>query len=481
MSASSEKRRRQSEREQGLDKRQQARREAEEQARKSQRNWTVGGVLIAVLVVVILLLNSSLMYKLPAVTISDKTFSAAEVNYFYYNNYGPYLGTEYVTEAMTRYQALYEEAQNAGYTISEEGQAQIDENIESLHTAAEENKVSVKRLLTSNFGKGMTESIYRDLMTRMTIAGEYAQQVQDSFEYTDAELTAYFDEHQADYQTYRYMFYQIAAETETTMDEAGQQVSVAIPESLEATAADAKAIAEQVTDEASFYEAVAAYQEGAAPTTANPTVAGSIPADYVEWVTDPARKAGDVTDIKGETASYVVMYLGTNDQHYPETANMRHILIKSVDVDGDGSYSAEEQEAAKARIEEIEAEWKAGPHTEEAFAALAEQYSEDEGSKSNGGLYENVVPKQMVTEFNEFCFTPGRKTGDTGIVQHTATSAQDYDGYHLIYFVSADGEDYSLTLAENTMRENAYREWETGILESYTQTTKLGMKFVGVM
>ena len=43
-----------------------------------------------------------------------------------------------------------------------------------------------------------------------------------------------------------------------------------------------------------------------------------------------------VTDIKGETASYVVMYLGTNDQHYPETANMRHILVKSVDADGDG-------------------------------------------------------------------------------------------------------------------------------------------------
>lgn len=478
MSASSEKRRRQNEREQGVDKRQQARREAEEKARKSQRNWTIGGVLIAVLVVVILLLNSSLMYKLPAVTIGGETFSAAEVNYFYYTNYGQYFGAEYATSAMVQYQALYSEAQKAGYTISEEGQAQIDENIESLHTTAEENKVSVKRLLTANFGKGMTESIYRDLLTRMTVANEYAQQVRDSYEYTDAELAAYFDEYQADYQTYRYLFYQIAAETETTTDEAGQQVTVALPESLETTAQDAKTIAEQVTDEDSFYEAVAAYQEGAVPTASDPTVAGSIPADYREWVTDPARKAGDVADIKGETASYVVMYLGTNDQHYPETASMRHILIKAVDEDGDGNYSAEELAAAKARIEEIEAEWQAGPHTEEAFAALAEQYSEDEGSNTNGGLYEDVVPGQMVTEFNEFCFTPGRKAGDTGIVHGSAST---YDGYHLIYFVSADGDDYSLTLAENTMRSNAYNEWQTGILENYTQTTKLGMKFVGVL
>lgn len=480
MSASSEKKRRQSDREQGVDKRQQARREAEEKARKSKRNWTIGGTLIAVLVVVILLLNSSLMYKLPAVSVGDESFTAAEVNYIYFtNSYSQYFGPEYTAGVVAQYQALYSEAQAAGYTLSEDGQKSIDDFMEQLSTAAEESNVSVKRLLKYNYGSGVTEQMVRELRTMMVTASEYSQHVNDSYQYTDEQLTAYYDEHQADFQTYRYLSYQIAAETESTTDENGETVTTPVAGSLAKTEADAKAIAEQVTDEASFNEAVAAYLDGAAPTAAGPATKANIPADIADWVTDPARKAGDVTAITGTTASYVVLYQGTNDQHYPETANMRHILIKTVDEDGDGVYSAEERAAALARIEEIEAEWKAGPHTEDAFAKLAEEYTEDDGSKTTGGLYENVVPNQMVTEFNEFCFTPGRKAGDTGIVLHTATSAQDYDGYHLIYFVSGDGRDYSLTLAEDAMRSADYNAWQTEIMERYAQTNKLGLKFVG--
>ena len=59
MSASSEKKRRQNEREQGVEKRQLAQREAEEKAKKSKTNWTIGTVLVVLLLVVIFVLNSS--------------------------------------------------------------------------------------------------------------------------------------------------------------------------------------------------------------------------------------------------------------------------------------------------------------------------------------------------------------------------------------------------------------------------------------
>ena len=147
-----------------------------------------------------------------------------------------------------------------------------------------------------------------------------------------------------------------------------------------------------------------------------------------------------------------------DDNHY-NTVSVRHILIKAVDADGDGAYSDEEKAAALEKIQEIEKEWLAGVATEDSFAELAGLYSEDDGSKNNGGLYENIYKGQMVSEFNDFCFA-GHSSGDTGIVYGESGS---YAGYHLIYFVNADGELYSRTMAEEELRSQSYNEAVTAL------------------
>ena len=92
--------------------------------------------------------------------------------------------------------------------------------------------------------------------------------------------------------------------------------------------------------------------------------------------------------------------------------------------------------------------------TEEAFAALAEQYSEDEGSNAKGGLYENVYQGQMVEAFDAFCFA-GHQPGDTGIVYGESGS---YAGYHVMYYVG-EGELYSNVIAEEDLRSNKMDDW----------------------
>jgi hypothetical protein len=103
--------------------------------------------------------------------------------------------------------------------------------------------------------------------------------------------------------------------------------------------------------------------------------------------------------------------------------------------DENGEWTDEAKEAAKVRAEEILQEWAAGDATEESFAALAEKYSEDPGSSSNGGLYSNVSKGQMVEEFDAFCFDENRQPGDTGIVYG---SNGGYAGYHVMYFVATE-------------------------------------------
>lgn len=148
-------------------------------------------------------------------------------------------------------------------------------------------------------------------------------------------------------------------------------------------------------------------------------------------------------------------------EQYPSVA-VRHILVKAI-ADENGEYTDEAKAEAKAKAEEIYQEWKDGDATEESFAELAEKYSEDEGSNTNGGLYNSVMEGQMVTEFNDFCFDESRKSGDTGIVY--GESAGTYAGYHVMYFVG-EGDPADNETGRNYILNSKMGEWLSEISEA---------------
>ena len=116
--------------------------------------------------------------------------------------------------------------------------------------------------------------------------------------------------------------------------------------------------------------------------------------------------------------------------------DVRHILVKisggTVGEDGKTVYSEEDWEACRVKAQEILDTWLTGEKTEDSFALLAVEKTEDAGSKQTGGLYESVYIGQMVEPFENWCFDDSRKTGDTGLVKTTY-------GYHVMYYV--DGEE----------------------------------------
>jgi len=124
--------------------------------------------------------------------------------------------------------------------------------------------------------------------------------------------------------------------------------------------------------------------------------------------------------------------------------DVRHILIQTR-VDDNG---VENWEATLAEAEEILGLWSSSP-SEEHFAALAEEYTEDPGSQATGGLYTGVYQGQMVPAFNDWCFDASRQPGDTGIVQ------TNY-GYHIMYFVGQAERPAWMETVEADMRGEAY-------------------------
>jgi peptidyl-prolyl cis-trans isomerase D len=78
------------------------------------------------------------------------------------------------------------------------------------------------------------------------------------------------------------------------------------------------------------------------------------------------------------------------------------------------------KEEAKAKADGLLAQVRSNP---ESFTQLVALNSNDQGSVANGGVYDNVVPNQMVKPFNDYIFN--NPVGSTGVVE------TDF-GYHVI-------------------------------------------------
>lgn len=139
------------------------------------------------------------------------------------------------------------------------------------------------------------------------------------------------------------------------------------------------------------------------------------------------------------TAEEIKAYFQAHLEEYAElglteqtkTVDVRHILVcpegGTTDADGNTTYSDEEWAGCLAEAQRIRDEWLNGDADEDSFAALAEEYSEDPGSNTNGGLYTDVYQGDMLETFDAWCFDSTRKVGDYGLVQTK-------HGYHIMYY-----------------------------------------------
>ena len=194
------------------------------------------------------------------------------------------------------------------------------------------------------------------------------------------------------------------------------------------------------------------------------------------WSTpgDASRAPGDIAVTAQSSGSgyYVTVYLDRSYNDYP-VAQVRHILIKAM-ADDSGAYTDEAKAEAKTKAESVLQEWKDGEMTEDSFAALAEQYSEDSGSNANGGLYDSVYKGQMVEQFDAFCFGD-HKAGDTAIVYGESGG---YAGYHVMYYVG-QGENYCDYLARTDLEDADLDAFLQELEAGYTTAEGFGMRLVG--
>ncbi len=460
----------------------------------------------------------NLVYKnTDAMTIGEHTLSAVEVNYFYidavneycrqYSSYLQYILdtkkplSEQIVDKETgaswadnfldmakkniksTYE-LYDLAVEKGHKLTEDEKKSIDSSISSLDLIAKYSGYkNADAYLRSLYGNGAEVESYRAYLEICKLADSYYTAYADSLEYDADALRAYEKDKTFEYDSYTYATYYLAAtrfRKGGTKDDKGNIIYTDAEK--QQAIEDAKKAADQLAageyaDLDAFDKAIQELEinkdtKDVKATRNEDLLYSKVNSLFQEWLKDAKRAEGDLYVIASESGSddnkvvngYYVIRFGSIKDNTFHLKNVRHLLVafeggKYNSTTQETVYTDAEKKAAKTEAEKLLAEFKAGTMTEDAFADMATKHTDDGGSKTTGGLYEDVYPGQMVEAFEDWCYDAERKAGDVGLVETKY-------GYHIMFFVGDSETTYRDFMVTNDIRKDDLEKWHDGLVEN---------------
>ncbi len=413
MSASREKRQRQAGGHALTQKELQQQKEAQA-TRKRTILYAAIAVVVVVLVAALLVWNSGIFQRgAAAATVGDRTFSAAEMQYYYgmvrqneiqqqqmYSQYGisvlsePYLAYDtedslgdkqlYNTQTMQTYADHFKEsaldyakstavlvgaAKAEGYTLSSSGREDVNTSISSLKDQVKAGGFpSFASYLNQAYGSYVTEKVFTNAQMESKLASEYYTHHQNSLEYTDDQLNTYSKENPANVFSYDYQLAYISGAPEAKTDASGNTIE-ATEEEKTAAKQEAEEKADHMVDalnaetgdKTAAFHTLAADALGSDSTYAKAEgnlhegVQGSTlsSTSYYSWLTSTDRQEGDATAIASGDNYYVLHFIKRYLNNDP-TVQVRHILIRA-ELPEDDPATAEVDESKAPTQEAMDA------------------------------------------------------------------------------------------------------------------------------
>jgi len=480
---------------------------------KKARLYTIIGIVVAVLVVVLLVWNSGVFQKnATAATVGEEKISVAEMAFYYYdvrqmyaqygmidNNmddaktvlnketgetYQDYFLQQALSDAQY-YQTMYNEALKAGYSV-DNVKASVDAQISNMKTTATTYGYDFNSFLKAMYGRYATPELIEKVLTKLTVADQYYNSVatEKLNSYTTQDLDAYYAEHVDEIDTVTYSYLYFRAETVDTADKTDEEVAALKQEAMDTAKANAEKALGYIETGMAIEDVISKTSPSTSADHNKVVGTGNLSAAYSEELLSLDPEQAAIVE-SANNGYYVVVFHGKGRSE-TLSANVRHILIQAANsTDASGKAVAPTEEAwakALSEIEKIKAEYESGAKTGEAFAALANKYSTDGGSNTNGGLYEKVTQGYFVPEFDQWMFAEeGRQNGDVALIRHEGnaeTEQHPYWGYHLTYFEGWDEAEWQLYVREAAT--TAYlNEWKADLIEAAPAALTGASKNVG--
>lgn len=422
MSASTERKNRQTARSEGsYAKDINAKKEADKK-KKQRTKWIIVGVALVIFFAFAIYLNSGALYrsldaltvKNTEVTVGDTTisagergFSVAECNYVYHmqyislmNTYGDYASTLFkldttkpldeqtcplnkegkenytwdqyfrdATRSQLKQLAAYEAyAGQHDIKLDDDDLKEIDDTIASIaETAKKNNYGSVSKFLAANYGRGCNESVARDIMKLQALAAKVQTSITDAETYTAEELAAKYDSVKDSYDKFTYSYYLVAAELpehEHSEDE-DEHAHEPTDEAKAAAKATAEEILAKLSDGTSLADAAKAVVTDAEIKEQTDLAGSSVETALSEWIKSADRKAGDTAVVDSDTGSYVVVFTKRDNNQAP------------TEESGDQNYC--DYVAENLLKQDVLSEWN-----EHVFSGIVEAYK---GSYNGSSRY----------------------------------------------------------------------------------------------
>jgi len=476
--------------------------------------YAIAGVIVVIVVAAVLIWNSNFFQnRAAAVTINGVEYSAADVNYYYFNNaqsgayYYSMMGLydpakapedqifeessgmtwrdyflEQSIENLRQEVALAAEAEKAGMTLSEENLATIEQaKLELEAGRVSYGYANVDAYLKANLGSSMTYDKYIKCVERSALATQYSNAFAETLTVDQAELDEYYLENKNTVDTYVTTLFQFQARVETTDAEGNpiemteEETAAALDSAKQAVKAkaeallarleageDAEALAEEFADDLAY------------SSISQRTLGSSLNTNLTQWLFDAARSNGDAALIDYSSSAtlhtYSVVRLEDRFLDDQATADIRHIL-----VDAGAEPTQDEYAAALAEAEALVEDWKAAGSSEDVFAQMATEHSADTSSAANGGLLNVSTYDGYGQPFVDWALASERKSGDVGFVKNDFSVTK---GYHIMYYVDA-AAPYWQQMAESAILNVEYSMWQEEIMAGYPAEQADGIKYVG--
>lgn len=499
--------------------------QAQQNKKKKTLYWAIG-IVIAVLVAALLIWDSGLIQRSAAAyKVGDYSFSVNEVNYYFntqYNQIAPYASfygldtstpleeqeyeegkswkqflMEQAQSQMQEVALLCTRAQSEGFTLSDDGKAQVASAMDSVKESAAQYNISEAAFLNYAYGRFMTPSAYEKIVARQQLASEYAKHLEETFDISAEDLSTYYQDNAASIDTFDFNAYYLPLGLTAEYDEEGNQTDYE-PEALKAAQEAARAKAEElksVLSDGAEADLAAKITEVGASDLSSVNSSSLSYYTFGEWVTDSARTPGEVGIVEDTSTDsqdneyvsgyYVVRFNSrTLEEYYG--VNFYNLLIQAQEIQtpteaasdadaqaadaevqdvevqdvevldeeeaADGETSTETQydwDAAKEKIEGLQQQWLDNGGTAEAFLTMAQENSEGSATE-----YTNVERDQQNAEVNDWLFGSEHKEGDYAILQD-----ETLHGYRLVYFTGYD-ELYTWQVnAKNAIASDRYSAW----------------------
>lgn len=345
---------------------------------------------------------------------------------------------------------LKEQAEKLQLSLDKDDQLALQMFLDSIREDAKDSGMSEKELLEAMYGKGASEESVSAMLKRDQLNAKALKTLLESYKISDEDLDKELQDHAELYELVSYRAYTFNDEELQNPESASLLSEEEKEAGNQALLARAEALRRRINDENSFLAETFAELSpeeqsavGITDFTLNINQAkADLPGHFGDWLFHPERQTGEITVVSASGSASVLYFLSRALDATPVFSS-RHILFRE--------RTDEDNLSALDRARAVLKEYESGKPSEDRFAALAREHSEDLSTAPRGGYMEQVIPGTLLRAYEDWCLDPARSKGDTGLIEVEGS------GVYLVYFISTGSESYRVK-ADQSLRSLRFLE-----------------------